>query len=130
MAHDNIIKRCIESIMPYAERRMTVFFQYKDLNDTLSYQAHTEKTTLHINVKDKTIPSNLVFRYTVVNSDCIVCYEECNTKIRCCDQYLCKECLNKLHKLSCPMCRADIEPYETNYRIPLKIMKMLGFKSK
>jgi hypothetical protein len=53
MNHDGIIKHCIESIMPYAERRMAVFFQYRDFTDDLSYQAYTEKTTIHINVKDK-----------------------------------------------------------------------------
>ena len=130
MNHDDIIKQCIESIMPYAERRMPVFFQYRDFTDDLSYQAYTEKTTLHINVKDKSIPSTMVFQHSIVNSDCIVCYEECHTKLQCCHQYLCKECLNKLPRLSCPMCRADIECSGTHYRIPLKIMKMLGFKSK
>jgi hypothetical protein len=130
MNHDKIIERCIESIMPYAERRMAVFFQYRDFTDDLSYQAYTEKTTLHINVKDKSIPSTMVFQHSIVNSDCIVCYDECYTKLRCCHQYLCKGCLNKLQHLSCPMCRVTIEQFETHYRIPLKIMKMLGFKSK
>jgi ABC-type tungstate transport system permease subunit len=53
MNHDKIIEYCIESSMPYAERRMAMYLQCYDFTDSLSYKAYTEKTTLHINVTDK-----------------------------------------------------------------------------
>lgn len=126
-ANDAIIKRCITSCMPYAERRIPIFIQSINSNEPLSYQAYTKQKTLYISIKNNTIPSNMVFKYSLVTQDCIVCYNQCNTILPCCKQHLCKECLHQLKHLSCPMCRTEIEPHETEYIIPLKIMKMLGF---
>jgi hypothetical protein len=124
---DTIIKGCIETCKPYMERRMPIFFQYREFNDTLSYQVYTMKNKLYISIKNSIIPSNMALKYSGIPQECIVCYNNCYTKIGCCDQPLCKQCLNQLQHLSCPMCRAEIEYLETEYIIPIKAMKLLGF---
>lgn len=48
-----------------------------------------------------------VFRET----QCLVCYEECSTFVKCCDKPFCIPCLSKIEKKHCPHCNFNHYEY-------------------
>lgn len=42
------------------------------------------------------------------NDECCVCLnEDCDTKTKCCNQYLCTLCVEQMMKKNCPLCRHE-----------------------
>lgn len=40
-------------------------------------------------------------------TQCLVCYEECSTFVKCCNKSFCIPCLSNLQKTNCPHCNFD-----------------------
>lgn len=41
--------------------------------------------------------------------DCILCYEPCQTKAKCCKKHICRGCSYKIENRKCPNCRASMD---------------------
>jgi len=92
-----------------------VVFHFPNLNIFLcnNKQSNDEFLFKQFSKYDKRNFLKLLFSKKIKfrNTDCPICYEKLNEKnlIKTnCSHYFCKNCISKLEKLSCPMCRQQI----------------------
>lgn len=87
---------------------------------------------LEINVKDKLDTLIIENEY---HDECVVCTDETNQTVKCCNQSICLSCLKKLKKtcekeeamsFCCPVCRKDFDNYVTTYNFDKKILSELS----
>jgi hypothetical protein len=74
------------------------------------------ENNLHLQVSKEgydIIKDNIAIQIEFIELDlCLLCYCDCNQKVRFkqCGHSMCVECVNKINKRSCPMCRSEFEP--------------------
>ena len=62
-------------------------------------------------------------------NDCVVCTENTQDLIICCNQPVCKKCLKKIQKhqpenFRCPMCRKNLNTYTTEFTLTKEDVKV------
>jgi len=68
-----------------------------------------------------------------IEDDCVVCTNETNQTIKCCNQTICLKCLKEIKSrcdkedmsFCCPVCRRDLDNSVTNYKFDKEFLRKL-----
>jgi hypothetical protein len=139
---DFIINKSVLGSYEYIKRDIIMFFPLQliskgnnDIGEKWFYSYHTEydygydgtkkSKKLQIFIENKQYMSENILDNRNISSECVVCYDNTTSSIICCNQHLCKKCLQNLCKMECPMCRKTIDYWSKKITIPHKIIFML-----
>jgi hypothetical protein len=88
------------------------------------------KSVLVIDIKNKI---DTLVNENAIEDECVVCTNETNQTIKCCNQTICLKCLKEIKSrcdkedmpFCCPVCRRDLDNSVTNYRFNKEFLRKL-----